>query len=94
MCCVISALFFLGPRAGLFIWWLMNSARFNVVYDTLILPIIGMIFLPVTTLVYTYIFKPNIGSPAGLIGLDWLWIVIALMVDFSLYGGGAYSRKR
>lgn len=91
MCCVISTLIFLGPRAGLLIWWLINPSRFSLVYTNLILPILGTIFLPVTTLTYTFIFKPDFG---GLAGLDWIWIGIALLVDFSLYGGGAYSRRR
>jgi len=90
MCCVVSTIFFLGPRAGLLIWWLVNPARFTLVYNSLILPILGTIFLPVTTLTYTFIYKPAFGGPAG---LDWLWLAIALIVDLSLYGGGAYSRR-
>lgn len=90
MCCVVSTIFFLGPRAGLLIWWLVNPARFTLVYNNLILPILGTIFLPVTTLTYTFIFNPAFGGPAG---LDWLWLAIALIVDLSLYGGGAYSRR-
>ena len=91
MCCVISSLFFLGPRAGLLIWWLVNPGRFNLVYNNLLLPVIGTIFLPVSTLTYTFIYKPAFGS---LTGLDWLWMGIALMVDLSLYGGGMFSRRR
>jgi hypothetical protein len=91
MCCVISAFFFFGPRAGLLIWWLVNPGRFSMVYNNLLLPIIGTIFLPVTTLTYTVIYQPLFGS---LSGLDWLWLFIALMVDFSLYGGGIFSRRR
>ncbi|MDO9546601.1 MAG: hypothetical protein Q7J07_07610 [Pelolinea sp.] len=88
MCCVISTLFFLGPRAGLLIWWLLNPSRFSLVYNNLLMPIIGMIFLPATTLTYTFIYKPSFG------GLDWVWIIIALMVDLSLYGGGIFSKRR
>ena len=91
MCCVISAFFFFGPRAGLFIWWLVDPGRFSMVYNNLLLPIIGTIFLPVTTLTYTVIYQSPFGS---LSGLDWLWIFIALMVDLSLYGGGIFSRRR
>ena len=90
MCCVISTLFFLGPRAGLFIWWLLNPGRFSLVYPNLLMPIIGLVFLPTTTLTYTFIYNPSFG---GLASLGWVWIVIALMIDFSLYGGGMYSRR-
>jgi hypothetical protein len=91
MCCVISSLFLLGPRAGLLIWWLVNPGRFSMVYNNLLLPLIGTIFLPVTTLTYTFIYKPALGS---LTRLDWLWLGIALMFDFSLYGGGIFSRHK
>lgn len=91
MCCVISTLFFLGPRAGLLIWWLVDPSRFSLVYNNLLMPIIGTIFLPATTLTYTFIYKTSFGS---LVGLDWVWIIIALMVDLSLYGSGLFSRRR
>lgn len=90
MCCVFSTIFFVGPRAGLLIWWLLNPSRFNLVYTNLLIPIIGLIFLPTTTLTYTFIYKPAFGS---LVGLDWVWIILALMIDLSLYGGGMYSRR-
>jgi hypothetical protein len=91
MCCVISSIFFIGPRAGLLVWWLFDPAKFSMVYNNLLWPILGTIFLPVTTLTYTFIFKPGFGGP---IGLDWVWLGLGLIVDLSLYGGGAYSRRK
>ena len=91
MCCVISSIFFIGPRAGLLIWWLVSRQRFITVYDNMLLPLLGTIFLPFTTLTYTIIYRPGFG---GLAGLDWLWLAIALMLDLSTYGGGVFSRKK
>jgi len=91
MCCVISSLFFIGPRAGLLVWWLVNPTRFSIVYNNLLIPLLGTIFLPVSTLTYTIIYKPTFGQLAG---LDWLWMGIALIIDLSLYGGGVFSRRR
>jgi hypothetical protein len=91
MCCVISSLFFLGPRAGLFIWWLVDPNRFSHIFNNLLIPIIGFIFLPVSTITYTLIYKPSFGA---LVGMDWLWMAIAVMVDMSLYGGGVFSRRK
>ncbi len=70
---------------------LVDPGRFGLVYNNLLIPILGTIFLPVTTLTYTFIFKAGLGGP---VGLDWLWLAIALMADLSLYGGGAYSRRK
>jgi len=91
MCCVISSILFIGPRAGLLVWWLFNPGRFSMVYTNLLWPILGTIFLPVTTLIYTFIFRTGFGSP---VGLDWIWLGLGLIIDLSLYGGGAYSRKK
>ena len=87
MCCVISAFLFLGPRAALIIWWLLDPSRLNSVFSNIFLLIAGTIFLPLTTLTYTMVI------PAGLFGLDWLWLAIAIMLDLSLYGGGIFSRR-
>jgi hypothetical protein len=91
MCCIISSILFIGPRAGLLVWWLFNPGRFSMVYNNLMWPILGTIFLPVTTLIYTFIYKAGFGGPAG---LDWIWLGLGLVIDLGLYGGGAYSRKK
>ena len=87
MCCVISSLFFLGPRAALIIWYLINPARLNAAFSNFLLLVAGTIFLPLTTLTYTVI------HPGGVFGLDWLWLGIAVLFDLGLYGGGVFSRR-
>lgn len=88
MCCVLSALLFLGPRAAILVWWLMNPARFTETFPNTLILIFGTLFLPATTLIYTVVF------PGGIFGLDWFWLGLGLLIDLSLYGGGAYSRRR
>ena len=91
MCCVISSIFFIGPRAGLLIWWLSNPGRFNMVYGNALIPILGTFFFPVTTLAYTLLYKTSFG---GLSNMDWVLMIIAVILDLSLYGGGAFSRHK
>ena len=91
MCCVISSILFIGPRAGLILWYLFDSLRFRTVFDNLLLPILGTIFLPFTTIAYLVLYKPALG---GVLGLDWVWIAIAVFVDLSSYGGGIFSRRK
>lgn len=88
MCCVLSALLFVGPRAAILVWWLLNPARFTETFPNTLILIAGTLFLPSTTLIYTLVF------PGGIFGLDWLWLGIGVLIDLSLYGGGAYSRRR
>ncbi len=88
MCCLFTTIMFLGPRFGVMIWWLINPLRFNLIFDTYIFPLLGILFLPWTTLMYIGI------APGGILGFDWIWLGLALLVDLSSYGGGAYGNRK
>jgi hypothetical protein len=88
MCCLVAVALLIGPRAGLFVWWLLDPGRFSSAFDTFILPLLGFFLLPWTTLAYLLVF------PGGVAGLDWVWIIIGLFFDLSSYGGGVGSRRR
>ena len=57
-------------------------------YDTVLWPLAGFIFLPLTTLAYAwaFTFEGGAGSGAGVIV-----IVIAVLFDIGSWGGGAGS---
>ena len=61
MCCSVLVIFFLGPRLGLLIFWLLPSGRtlFNYAFQSLIVPVLGLIFLPWTTVAWTIFCGPN-----------------------------------
>jgi len=63
MCLIYAVFVFVGPRAGLALWWLVDQARFNVVYNNFFLPLLGFIFLPVTTIVWTIVWQ--VGGISG-----------------------------
>jgi len=89
MCCLLSTLVMLGPRAGILVWWILDRLRFSFAFgDNFILPLLGFLFLPWTTLVYLLIWHP--GAP---IGFDWVWIALALLVDLGAYSGGVYGGR-
>ena len=88
MCCVFTILVVLGPRFGGAIWWLVNPARWNLAFDgSWLWPILGLIFLPWTTLMFVIVF------PAGVVGWDWLWIGLAAVSDILWYTGAAARRR-
>jgi hypothetical protein len=87
MCCIFTSLFLLGPRFAALIWWLINPLRFNAAFSTFIWPLLGIIFLPWTTLMYLVVF------PAGIIGFDWLWLGLAVVADIGMYVGGGYGNR-
>ena len=90
MCCSVLVIFFLGPRLGLLIFWLLPSGRtlYNYAFQSLIVPVLGLIFLPWTTVAWTIFCGPN-----GIAGIDWMWVVIGLVADIATYTSGAAKRK-
>jgi hypothetical protein len=87
MCLVIFALIF-SPRIVMVVWWLLDMARWAATFDTILLPIVGFILAPWTTLMYVLV------APNGVTGLDWLWIGIAVLFDLGALGGGAARSRR
>jgi hypothetical protein len=79
------------------IWWIIQPIRWENAFrkfaggglDDLwwIWPILGIIFLPWTTLMYVIV------APGGVEGFDWLWIGLMLVADIASYSGGI-GRKR
>lgn len=87
MCCFFATLVLLGPRVGMLIYWLLpyGQAKINLAFNSFIWPLLGLIFLPWTTLMYVIIFP--------VFGFDWIWLALALFADIGSYGGGAYSNR-
>ena len=88
MCCFFLTLMFFGPRLAFLIYWLIRPAYISMVFQTWIWPLLGLIFLPWTTLMWVLVYGAN-----GIVGFDWLWIGLALVGDIASYAGGAYKRK-
>jgi len=88
MCLFLTTLL-LGPRAGLFIWWLLDPNRFSSAFDSWVWPALGIIFLPWTTLLFLIAW--SFGD--GISGLDWIWIVIGVLLDLMMYAGSGYGNQ-
>jgi hypothetical protein len=86
MCLVLFALIF-SPRLVMVLWWLLDMARWSATFDTVLLPIVGFLLAPWTTLMYVLV------APGGVTGLDWLWMGVAVLVDLGALGGGAARRR-
>jgi hypothetical protein len=88
MCCVLALLAFLGPRLVIFLLWLFTDYMSRA-FDMFLLPLLGFLFLPWTTIAFA-IARNELGGANG-IGL--LVIVIGLLVDIGVLGGGARGRR-
>lgn len=77
------------PRLATLFIWLARPSYFNAAFGgSWLLPVIGIIFLPFTTLMYVLLW-----SPAGLVGWDWFWLIIAVVLDVSHYVGTFYGGR-
>ncbi len=88
MGCLFAILTGFFPRVGLIIVWIFTN-EIDQAYDTFILPLLGLIFLPLTTLVYALFWSP-IG---GVDGIEWFWVVLAFLLDIGALGAGAQARR-
>jgi len=73
--------------------WIARPVAFNVVFNgSWILPCLGVLFLPFTTLMYVILVT---NGPGGLSGLDWLWLFLAVVIDLASIGAaGAANRNQ
>jgi hypothetical protein len=85
---VLVLLAFFTPRIVLFILWLFTS-YLSRAFDGFLLPLLGFLFLPATTLAYA-IAQNEFG---GVNGIGLVVILIGLAVDIGLLGGGARQRR-
>lgn len=88
MCCVVSLLVFIGPRIAAIAWYFIDTARWNAAFNSILWPLLGVLFLPWLTMAYVLV------SPGGVNGLDWLVVALGLIIDLGSIGGGGYSRQR
>ena len=78
------------PRFAVLIIWIARPGLFTAAFSGVwIWPLLGLITLPFTTLIYTVLWAPN-----GLSGWDWLWLGLAVLLDISHVGGVGYSRRQ
>ncbi len=88
MCCLLTVLLFLGPRAGILVWWLLDTDRWAAAFTgSFIWPLLGFLFLPWTTLMYVLV------SPSSNFSFDWIWMGLGILADISSYAGGGYGNR-
>ena len=80
MCCLALTAGFLGPRVALFFWWIFGD-KVDVAFDSWIWPLLGLIFLPWTTLAYVIAWGPV----HDVSGWGWLLVALGFAADIATY---------
>lgn len=89
MPCLAALLIVFFPRIGIILLYLFTEF-FRGVYDTVVIPILGFIFLPLTLITYTWLVKTHQPTDA----FFFVVMTVAVIVDLGLVGGTHYSRRR
>jgi hypothetical protein len=83
----LMAAFF--PRFALFLVWIVRPGRVDAAFDTFVLPLIGIVFLPFATLMYVLFYTPGV----GLSGWEWFWVAVCALFDVAHVGTGYLQQK-
>jgi hypothetical protein len=86
---VVGCLALLAPRFAIVLVVLLSD-YIGRAYDSMLWPLLGFLFMPLTTLAYAW----AINSRGSLEGLQLVIVIIAVLMDLGVIGGSAANRKR
>ena len=89
MPCLLVILILAFPRIVLAIMF-FTSNYLQRAYDNLIIPLLGFIFLPLTTLVYAWLMNTH----QAIAGINLIYLIVAVVIDLGGWGGGESHRRR
>jgi hypothetical protein len=90
MPCLVLIIILAFPRVALVLMWLFSNYLGRAFHGGLLIPLLGFIFLPLTTIVYAW--ELNNGLPTE--GINLLWLLLAVIIDLGGLGGGAHRQSR
>jgi hypothetical protein len=86
--CLLAIAAGLAPRLVLIIMWIVGP-RITNAFESVIWPLLGLIFLPYTTIMYVLVWN----SVTGVSGWDWLWIALGVWMDLMKWSRIAENRR-
>jgi hypothetical protein len=89
MPCLLFLAVLLFPRVVLVVMYL-TSNYLQRAYHELLIPILGFLFLPLTTITYAWLMNSHL----PLSGVYVIILIVAVIVDIGGWGGGEYHRRR
>ncbi len=91
MPCLFAMFAAFFPRLGTLFIWLARPNMVNAAFNgSWLWPILGIIFLPFTTLMYVILWSTG----GGLTGPDWVWLIMAVVIDLMHWGQLAYNNRK
>ena len=88
MCFVALLSLFSARLAFLFVWIFTNLVT-RAFHHSFIVPLLGLIFLPWTSLLYVLVWTPA----HGVYGIGWFFVALGFLFDIGSYTSGGYSNR-
>ena len=88
MCCTFLLAFGIGPRIALLAVWIFGS-RVEAAFSSWVWPLLGLLFLPWTTLMYVLAWGPLYGVS----GWGWVLVAFGVFLDIATYSG-RFAKER
>ena len=89
MPCFIGCLALATPRVALVLVFIFSNFLGRA-YETMVWPLLGFFFMPLTTLAYAW----AINSTGSVSGMHLVVVVVAVLLDLGLVGAGSKTRWR
>lgn len=90
MPCLIGCLALFAPRFAI-VLVVIFSDWLGTAYETVVWPLLGFFFMPLTTLAYAMAWY--MGERGSVQGFGIVLIVLAVLIDLGLIGGGGASYR-
>jgi hypothetical protein len=88
MPCLLVLIGLFSARFALFLEWIFTN-RLSQAFDSTLGPILGFIFLPWTTLMYSLLW----GSHHSVTGFEWFLVAFAFLIDLGSWASAAARRR-
>ena len=89
-CCLLAFVGSFFPRLALALMWIFTS-YVDRAFSSFIWPLLGLIFLPFTTIFFCLAWNP---VTHGVHGAAWAWVIVGFLLDVMSYGSGARGQQQ
>lgn len=89
MPCLLALMAYFFPRLVIVLLFIFSRYLHNA-YDTVLWPVLGFVFMPLTTLAYALAINAN-GSVTGFYAVI---LVVAVLLDLGTHGTGPMAKRK